>query len=135
MLPGVGFNELLVIAVVAILVIGPKDLPRVMRTLGRFIGKARAMARDFQDSFEEIARESEMEEMRKDAENPRAEVSPLSSGPPIPLTPAEEASLIDAHNTKVLEAEAAAMAHVAPADEPTPPPTSDNVTPIRGTRR
>lgn len=137
MFPGVSWSEFLLFAVVAIVVIGPKDLPRVMRSFGRFIGKARAMAREFQDSFEEIAREAELEEMRKEADALRTGLSPLSSGPPIPLTPSEEASLIAAHNAKVLETEAAAMAQpaqVTPEAVVGPAANASNVTPIRGTR-
>ena len=60
-----GWSEMLVIAVVAIVVIGPKDLPRTMRIVGRWIGKARAMAREFQNSLEDIAREAELDEIKK----------------------------------------------------------------------
>src|SRR5438552_2091809 len=139
MLPGLSWPHFILFAVVAIIVIGPKDLPRVMRTMGRFLGKARAMAREFQDSFEEIAREAEMEDMRKEAEKLRAEMAPLSAGPPIPLTPAEEETLIAAHNAKVLEAEAASISQPAPVAaegvETVVASSADNVTPIRGVRR
>ncbi len=60
-------------------------------SFGRFVGKARAMAREFQDSFEEIAREAELEEMRNEAAKLRAGMNAnLNTGPAIPLTPAEE---------------------------------------------
>ena len=65
---GLGWSELLVLAVIAIVVVGPKDLPVLLRTLGRFTAKARAAMREFQDSFEEIARESGIDEVRKDLE-------------------------------------------------------------------
>ena len=48
------------------LVVGPQELPRMMRTVGQYVGRIRAMARDFQRSFDEIARESELEELRKE---------------------------------------------------------------------
>lgn len=60
-----GWSELLLVAVIAIVFIGPKDLPRVMRTLGQYVSKIRGMAREFQNSFEDLARESELEELRK----------------------------------------------------------------------
>ncbi|HKW55395.1 MAG TPA: Sec-independent protein translocase protein TatB, partial [Stellaceae bacterium] len=59
------WSELAVIAVIALVVIGPKDLPRVMRTVGLWMGKARAIAREFQSSLDQMIRESELEEMRK----------------------------------------------------------------------
>lgn len=62
----IGWLELLLIAAVAIVVVGPKDLPRMMRTFGQYMGRARAMAREFQRSFEDIARESELDELRKE---------------------------------------------------------------------
>lgn len=64
-MPSIGWSELLVLAVVAIVVVGPKELPRLMRVVGHWVGKARAAAREFQSAFDDLARESEMEEMRK----------------------------------------------------------------------
>ena len=57
-----GWAELLVIAIVALVVVGPKDLPGMFRTVGRFIGKARGMARDFQRSMEAAADEAGIKE-------------------------------------------------------------------------
>ena len=62
---GIDSGELLIIAVVALVVIGPKDLPRVMRTLGNFIGRARGMARHFRSGFVTMIREAEFEDMEK----------------------------------------------------------------------
>ncbi len=62
---GVDTSELLLIAVVALLFIGPKDLPGAMRTVGRWVGKVRGMARHFNSGIEAIIRESELEEMEK----------------------------------------------------------------------
>jgi sec-independent protein translocase protein TatB len=61
----IGWSELLVIAVVAIVVVGPKDLPRLMRTFGHYMGKVRRMASDFQRQFEDAVRDSELDEVRK----------------------------------------------------------------------
>jgi sec-independent protein translocase protein TatB len=61
----IGYSELLVIAVVALIVIGPKDLPRVMRTVGNWVGRARGMARHFRSGIDTMMRESELEEMEK----------------------------------------------------------------------
>lgn len=62
---GIDSGELLIIAVVALVVIGPKDLPRVMRTLGNFIGRARGMAKHFRAGFDTMIREAELEDMEK----------------------------------------------------------------------
>ena len=61
----IGYSELLVIAVVALVVIGPKDLPRVMRTVGNWVGRARGMARHFRSGLDTMMREAELEEMEK----------------------------------------------------------------------
>jgi sec-independent protein translocase protein TatB len=62
---GIDSGELLVIAVVALVVIGPKDLPRVMRTIGEFVGRARGMAKHFRTGVDAMIRESELEDMEK----------------------------------------------------------------------
>jgi sec-independent protein translocase protein TatB len=66
-------TELLLVAVVALVVIGPKDLPKAMRVVGNWVGKARAMARHFRSGIDEMVRQSELEEMEKKwaAENER----------------------------------------------------------------
>lgn len=69
MLPGIGFTELMVLAVAALIIVGPKDLPMMMRRLGQFVGKGRAMAREFQAAFDDIARQSELDDLRKEIED------------------------------------------------------------------
>ncbi len=64
----IGWAELLVIAVVAIVVIGPKDLPRAMRVVGQWTGRAKRMARDFQGQFNEALREADLEDVKKDVQ-------------------------------------------------------------------
>lgn len=58
-------TELLLCAIVALLVIGPKDLPNAMRSVGRWVGRARGMARHFRSGFDAMVREAELEEMEK----------------------------------------------------------------------
>ncbi|MGV9005391.1 MAG: Sec-independent protein translocase protein TatB [Brevundimonas sp.] len=66
--PGIGGTELLVIGLVALLVVGPKDLPVLMRKLGKLMARARGMANEFRASFDEMARQSELDELRKEVE-------------------------------------------------------------------
>lgn len=75
MVPGIGGGEYIVIALVALLVVGPKDLPKLLRQLGRFVGKMRAMADDFRSSFDEMARQSELDDLRKEVEALRTQRS------------------------------------------------------------
>lgn len=58
-------SELLLVAVVALVVIGPKDLPKALRVLGYWVGRARGVARQFRAGFDEMVRESELAEMEK----------------------------------------------------------------------
>jgi sec-independent protein translocase protein TatB len=62
------WEKLLVIAVVAIVVIGPKDLPRALRAVGQWTSKARRMAREFQNQFNEAIREAELDVVQRDIE-------------------------------------------------------------------
>ena len=62
---GIDASELLVVAVVALLFIGPKELPRVMMMIGRWVGKIRGYARHFTSEIENVIREAELEEMEK----------------------------------------------------------------------
>lgn len=68
MSPGIGMPELVVVLVLALVVVGPQQLPVMMRRVGQFMAQARAMAREFQNSFEEIGRETELAELRKEIE-------------------------------------------------------------------
>jgi sec-independent protein translocase protein TatB len=90
-------SEFVLFALVALIVIGPKDLPKAMRVVGRFVGKARGMANQFRSGFDAMVREAELEEMEKKwkEENARimAEHSSLTdfSDPapaPLPVEPA-----------------------------------------------
>jgi sec-independent protein translocase protein TatB len=75
-----GWSELLVVAVLAIIFVGPKDLPKMMRTVGQYVAKARAMAREFQSSFDELARETELDELRREVSALKEQAtSPLRS--------------------------------------------------------
>ena len=60
----IGWTEILIIAVVAIIVVGPKDLPRMLRSLGRYAGQLRRTAGEFRSQFDDVIRESELDELR-----------------------------------------------------------------------
>jgi sec-independent protein translocase protein TatB len=60
--------EFIIVGAVALIVVGPKDLPILMRKVGQFIGRMRAMAAEFRASFDELARQSELDELRKEVE-------------------------------------------------------------------
>jgi sec-independent protein translocase protein TatB len=87
------WSHILVLLIVALVVVGPKDLPRLMHMAGRWMGKARAMANDFRKSFDEMARASELEDLRKEIEALRAtRVEPVTPvdhaiAPPAPVEP------------------------------------------------
>ncbi len=72
----IGSWELLVLAMIAVTIVGPKELPGMLRTFGQWMSKARAMARQFQRSFDELAKETELDELRKG-------INELKSGGPI----------------------------------------------------
>jgi sec-independent protein translocase protein TatB len=67
------WSHILLLLIVALVVVGPKDLPRLMRIVGQWMGKARAMADQFKKSFDDMARQSELDELRKEIENLRHE--------------------------------------------------------------
>jgi len=66
--PGIGGMEYVVIAIVALLVVGPERLPMLLRKIGQLVAKARNMANEFRASFDEMARQSELDDLRKEVE-------------------------------------------------------------------
>lgn len=69
----IGWSELLVVGVVALIVVGPKELPALLRTIGRYMGVMKRHASEFRAQFDEAMRETELEQIRKDVENIRSE--------------------------------------------------------------
>src|SRR5438105_8066703 len=128
----IGWGKLVVIALIALVVIGPKELPAVLRTVGQWMGKIRRMAAEFQGQFQEAMRETEMADMKKQVDaiadatrdigsnlNPlettRKEIESLMGDTPTAASaPAPYASA--AEPTSASEPQAAA----APAIEPQP---------------
>jgi sec-independent protein translocase protein TatB len=76
----IGWSELMVIAVVALIAIGPKELPGVLRMVGQWIGKARKMAGEFQGQFQEAMREAEMADLKKSFDEVKDVATGISSG-------------------------------------------------------
>jgi sec-independent protein translocase protein TatB len=110
----IAWSELALIGAVALIVIGPKDLPRVMRSLGQWTRRARAMAAEFQRNLDEMMREAELDEIRKEVEK---------------VSPAEFKSnlekLVDAKGIEEAAKVDVPVMTPAPtiAPEPTPEPT------------
>ena len=83
-----GWSEILVIAVVGILVVGPKDLPRLMKGIGEWVAKARRMASHFQAGVDEMIRQAELEDLRKDLNTIRNDLrAPIVVDPRTTTTP------------------------------------------------
>jgi sec-independent protein translocase protein TatB len=72
---GLGWGEMVVIGIVALIAIGPKELPTVLRTIGQWMGKVRRMANEFQGQFQEALREVELSDLKKHADDIAADVS------------------------------------------------------------
>jgi sec-independent protein translocase protein TatB len=132
--------EFLLAAVIALVVVGPKDLPILMRKLGQFIGRMRAMAAEFRASFDEMARQSELDELRKEVEAMRrgqfADVAARAGHAEIHET------FTDIHQNLSGVAADLHGAHAAPYEqpsyfdapaEPAPPPEVE-ATPLAGPR-
>lgn len=114
----IAWSELLVIGAVALVVIGPKDLPKVLKTIGQIVAKARGMAREFQGGLDDMIRESELDELRKTVAkatdfNPATELNSIID-PKGEIAGALEAPVIEAPVINV---------------ETAPPPAIDVATP------
>ncbi|MGH6790723.1 MAG: Sec-independent protein translocase protein TatB [Pseudolabrys sp.] len=79
----IGWGELVVIGIVALIAIGPKELPTVLRTIGQYMGKVRRMASEFQGQFQDAMREAEMADLKKHADDLNSTVSDLGNFDPL----------------------------------------------------
>jgi sec-independent protein translocase protein TatB len=138
----IGWTEMLVIAVVMIVVVGPKDLPRMLRTFGKTTTKLRAMAGDFQKQFNEALKEAELDDVKKSVDslrtlNPMAEIrkqlnpfeqaaADVKAGVDAALKPAQPAATEAAASTEPTQSEVAGE-HVASV---LPGPTEMPATPV-----
>ena len=123
---GIEPSEFMVLGIVALVVIGPKDLPRVMRVVGQWVGRARGMARHFRSGFDEMVRQAEMEEMEKRwaSENARIMAEHPQPAPAEELHDAHFAATVDLTGTPPAEAPVMTPLPPAPphlADEPAKP--------------
>jgi sec-independent protein translocase protein TatB len=120
----IGWTELVVIGIVALIVIGPRELPRTLRTVGQMMTKVRRMASEFQSQFNDAIREAELDELRKEAEK-------LSSGgsfDPLVKAKSEIESAFEAADKKPESPPAVEPPKEAPppdaASEPKPEPAT-----------
>ncbi len=128
------WSELLLIGVVALVVIGPKELPGVLRTLGQWMSKVRRMASEFQNQFHDAMREAELADLKKEVEQMTAQASNYSMDPladvrkdmenaqreiesAVAGTPAARPTVSDVAAPQAPPAE---PAEAAPASEPAP---------------
>ncbi len=125
---GVDSSEFLVVAVLALLFIGPKDLPRVMMQVGRWVGKARGYARHFTSGIENVIREAELEEMEKKWRDENQKILaqyPADALYPDPVPAAtEHAPVMTELPPAACDPDQPALPFEAPAapdDDPTPP--------------
>lgn len=129
---GVDSSEFLLIAIVALVVIGPKDLPKAMRVVGYWVGKARGVSRSFRQGFDNMVREAELEEMEKRwaAENARimaehpasSDAESLAAAEPVADQPASAPEPDpELHAPVMVEKPVVAP---APGHQPTPRPDS-----------
>jgi sec-independent protein translocase protein TatB len=81
----IGWSELVIIGIVALIAIGPKELPGVLRSMGHWMGKVRRMASDFQDQFREAMREAEVADLKKQFDDAQAAASNVTAGFDNPL--------------------------------------------------
>jgi sec-independent protein translocase protein TatB len=118
---GIGWSEFVVIGVVALIAIGPKELPGVLRMVGQSLGKIRRMANEFQGQFQEAMREAEMADVRKELDD--LSKSATDIGTIDPVADANAGREIDrVVSENAAEAAPADASSVEAATEPTPLP-------------
>ncbi|WP_417468973.1 Sec-independent protein translocase protein TatB [Maricaulis sp.] len=116
MAPGIGMPEMLVVLVLALVVVGPQQLPVLMRRIGRLLGQARGMARDFQASFDELGRETELSDLRK-------EIEALKRGNPIEEIGGElDKTALELQNDKIRQLKMASANRIGDAGFGAPQP-------------
>ena len=122
----IGWSELVVIAVVALIAIGPKELPGVLRMVGQWMGKARKMASEFQGQFQEAMREAEMADLKKSFDEVKEAATGFASGNVMTSLQKDvtDALNIDGVDKPAASAEATATAVDTPVIDPPVTPTT-----------
>ena len=156
MLFDLGMSELLLIGVVALVFIGPKDLPKALRVAGFWVRKARTLSREFQSSVEQMIREAELDEMRQElkkaseidldkefrntidptgslAESLKPPELPKFSDADMPATPAPEAGVLPSTQLPKPETDGSAAPTIAPP--PVPPTVAETPEGLPGQAR
>ena len=119
----IGWSEFLVIAVVALIAIGPKELPGVLRMIGQWMGKARKMAAEFQGQFQEAMREAEMADLKKSFDEVKEAASGLTSGSGLMTSLQKDVS----EAMRIDDVDKPAETTATPAIEPPAAPTTPEV--------
>jgi sec-independent protein translocase protein TatB len=117
-------TELLLVALVALVVIGPKDLPKAMRFVGYWVGRARSVMRQFRSGFDNMVREAELEEMEKKWAAENARIMAEHPAPAMLPHAADTPTVIDHDRVESDGAEAAPVMVEQPAFAPEPPPVT-----------
>jgi sec-independent protein translocase protein TatB len=139
----IGWSELVVIGVVALIAIGPKELPGVLRTVGQYMGKIRRMAAEFQGQFQEAMREAEMADLKKQVDDMTDAAKGITDFDPIAdvrkevesfaSDPLGSASSTAGTEPATTESAASASPEAAPADTPAPISSDAVVSPTDAT--
>jgi len=110
------WGKLVIIGIVALIAIGPKELPTVLRTLGQYMAKIRRMAAEFQGQFQEAMREAEVADLKKQADDMTSSVSDIANFDPMAHAKKEMEAAFNPEPAKTAESstETASVAHEAP---------------------
>jgi sec-independent protein translocase protein TatB len=143
---GLSWSHMLLVLVVALVVVGPKDLPKLMRKMGQWTAKARGMADQFRRSFDDMARQSELDELRKELDELRnarplagveQQFNDVMTGPAVSLdpepaagtTPPADPAPESAAAVEAAAAETAAAETAVETSEPAPAAVQPSQTP------
>ena len=115
----IGWSEYLVIAVIALVAIGPKELPGVLRMVGQWVNKARKMAAEFQGQFQEAMREAEMADLKKSFDEVKEAATGFASGDIMTSLHKDVTSALS------VDDKPAAAVEASPPSEETPSPAAE----------
>jgi sec-independent protein translocase protein TatB len=119
----IGWSELLLIGIVALIAIGPKELPTVLRTLGQWMSKLRRMASEFQSQFQEAMREAEMADLKKQVDDMTSQAQSYANFDPVSEVRRELESTQQQIESAMVNPEGAATPSPPVAAEPDTSPT------------